>query len=83
MEFVPLNLLSGLTTLPTWTFFWASALGMLPATALYVNIGVSLSQVESVNALFSGNVLIAFMGLGLLPLIAALIRRQPPRLFGR
>ena len=83
IPFVPLNLLSGLTTLPTWTFFWASALGMLPATALYVNVGVSLSQVESVDALLSGNVLIAIMGLGLLPLGAALIRRQPPRLLGR
>ncbi len=83
IPFVPVNLLSGLTTLPTWTFFWVSALGMLPATALYVNVGVSLAQVDSLEALFSGDVLIAFMGLGLLPLGAALVRREPRRRLGR
>lgn len=39
VPFVPLNLASGLTRLPLWRFFWVSALGMLPGTALYVYAG--------------------------------------------
>lgn len=83
IPFVPLNLLSGFTKLHPWTFFWISALGMLPGTALYVNVGVSLSEVESLETLFSGEVFVAIMALGLLPLAAALLRREPSRLMGR
>jgi uncharacterized membrane protein YdjX (TVP38/TMEM64 family) len=81
IPFVPVNVLSGLTNLPTWTFFWSSALGMLPATALYVNIGVTLAQVDSLDALHSGDLVIAIMGLALIPLGAALVRRLPRRQF--
>jgi uncharacterized membrane protein YdjX (TVP38/TMEM64 family) len=76
IPFVPLNLLCGLSRLPTWTFFWVSALGMLPATVLYVNVGLSLSQVDSLDSLWSAEVLMAFAALGLLPLCAALWRRR-------
>ncbi|MFN8769096.1 MAG: TVP38/TMEM64 family protein, partial [Lysobacteraceae bacterium] len=34
--FFLVNLLSGLTSLPTRTFYWVSQLGMLPATIVYV-----------------------------------------------
>jgi uncharacterized membrane protein YdjX (TVP38/TMEM64 family) len=76
IPFVPLNLLAGLTNLSAWTFFWASALGMLPATALYVHAGVALAQVDSVDALVSGQLLLALLGLGLLPLGTALLLRR-------
>ena len=38
------NLVLGLTSIPTWTFHWASQLGMLPATVLYVYAGTQLTQ---------------------------------------
>jgi len=44
VPFVPLNLASGLTRLPFWRFFWVSALGMLPGTALYVYAGTHVHR---------------------------------------
>ena len=38
------NLVLGLTPIRTWTFYWASQLGMLPATVIYVYAGTQLTQ---------------------------------------
>jgi len=76
IPFVVLNLLSGLSCLPTRTFFWASALGMLPATVLYVNAGLQLAQVHSLDGLLSAPALGALAALGLLPLLALAWRRK-------
>ena len=76
IPFVVLNLLSGLSCLPTRTFFWASALGMLPATVLYVNAGLQLAQVQSLDGLLSAPALGALATLGLLPLLALAWRRK-------
>ena len=38
------NLVLGLTSIPTWTFYWASQVGMLPATLIYVYAGTQLTQ---------------------------------------
>jgi len=73
---VVLNLLSGLSCLPTRTFFWASALGMLPATVLYVNAGLQLAQVQSLDGLLSAQALGALAALGLLPLLTLAWRRK-------
>ena len=42
--FWAVNLVLGLTSIPTWTFYWASQLGMLPATVIYVYAGTQLTQ---------------------------------------
>ncbi|MBK9440540.1 MAG: TVP38/TMEM64 family protein [Comamonadaceae bacterium] len=76
IPFVVLNLLSGLSSLPTRTFFWASAVGMLPATVLYVNAGLQLAQVQSLDGLLSAQALGALAALGLLPLLALAWRRK-------
>jgi len=76
IPFVVLNLLSGLSCLPTRTFFWASALGMLPATVLYVNAGLQLAQVQSLDGLLSAPALGSLATLGLLPLLALAWRRK-------
>ena len=76
IPFVVLNLLSGLSCLPTRTFFWASALGMLPATVLYVNAGLQLAQVHSLDGLLSAQALGALAALGLLPLLTLAWRRK-------
>lgn len=78
IPFVALNLLSGLSGLRTRTFFWASALGMLPATVLYVNAGLQLAQVNSLDGLLSTPALGALAALGLLPLLALAWRRKNP-----
>lgn len=50
IPFIPLNLASGVTRLPVWTFFWTSAVGMLPGTALYVYAGTQVHHLSELPA---------------------------------
>jgi pyruvate/2-oxoglutarate dehydrogenase complex dihydrolipoamide dehydrogenase (E3) component/uncharacterized membrane protein YdjX (TVP38/TMEM64 family) len=67
--FFLVNLLSGLTSLPTRTFYWVSQIGMLPATIVYVLAGTQLAKVRSLGDVLSPSLLGAFVALGLLPLV--------------
>lgn len=73
------NLLMGLTSLRLSTFWWASQLGTLPATAVYVGIGTRLSSVTSLRSVASPAVFAALLALAILPYAArrglALLRR--------
>ncbi|HVW01562.1 MAG TPA: TVP38/TMEM64 family protein [Planctomycetaceae bacterium] len=74
VPFFAVNLLMGLTTIRTRTFWWVSQLGMLPATCAYVYAG---SQVPSLRelaergaaGLIKPGLLIAIALLGLLPVV--------------
>lgn len=68
--FFVINLASALTPIRTWTFYWVSQLGMLPATILYVNAGTQLAQVSSPGDILSPSLIGAFVLLALLPLLA-------------
>ena len=68
--FFVINLLMGLTRIRGWTFYWVSQLGMLAGTAVYVNVGTQLAQIESLRGVLSAELLISFALLGLFPLIA-------------
>jgi pyruvate/2-oxoglutarate dehydrogenase complex dihydrolipoamide dehydrogenase (E3) component/uncharacterized membrane protein YdjX (TVP38/TMEM64 family) len=68
--FFVINLLLGLTRIRAWTFYWASQLGMLAGTAVYVNLGTQLAQVESLRGVLSPGLLLSFALLGLFPLAA-------------
>lgn len=68
--FFVINLLMGLTRIRVWTFYWISQIGMLAGTAVYVNAGTQLAQLESVGGILSPGLLGAFVLLGLFPLIA-------------
>ncbi|MES2883621.1 MAG: FAD-dependent oxidoreductase [Pseudomonadota bacterium] len=70
VPFFAVNLLMGLTTLPTRTYIWVSQLGMLLGTAAYVNAGTQLAQLSSLKGVLSPGILGAFVFLGVLPLIA-------------
>jgi uncharacterized membrane protein YdjX (TVP38/TMEM64 family) len=48
VPFFLVNALMGLTRLRTWTFWWVSQLGMLPATSLYVLAGASAPKLETI-----------------------------------
>jgi pyruvate/2-oxoglutarate dehydrogenase complex dihydrolipoamide dehydrogenase (E3) component/uncharacterized membrane protein YdjX (TVP38/TMEM64 family) len=67
--FFVVNLLSGLTSLPTRTFYWVSQLGMLPATIVYVLAGTQLAQIRSLGDVLSPGLLGALVALGALPLL--------------
>ena len=65
-----INLAMGLTPIRTWTFYWVSQVGMLPATMLYVNAGTQLARLESLRGILSWQLIGAFVLLGVFPLSA-------------
>jgi pyruvate/2-oxoglutarate dehydrogenase complex dihydrolipoamide dehydrogenase (E3) component/uncharacterized membrane protein YdjX (TVP38/TMEM64 family) len=65
-----INLLFGLTTMRTWTFYWVSQLGMLAGTVVYVNAGTQLAKIESLQGILSPGLIGSFVLLGLFPLVA-------------
>jgi uncharacterized membrane protein YdjX (TVP38/TMEM64 family) len=71
--FFLVNLLMGLTTIPTITYFWVSLLGMLPGTMVYINAGTEISKIESLKGIFSPSILVSFVLLGILPLVSKFI----------
>ena len=73
VPFFVINLLMGLTTLRTWTFYWVSQLGMLVGTAVYVNAGTQLASLQSLKDVASPGLLGAFVLLGLFPFMAKAI----------
>jgi pyruvate/2-oxoglutarate dehydrogenase complex dihydrolipoamide dehydrogenase (E3) component/uncharacterized membrane protein YdjX (TVP38/TMEM64 family) len=70
VPFFVINLLMGLTKMKAWTFYWVSQLGMLAGTAVYVNAGTQLGQLDSLKGILSPGLLGSFVLLGLFPLIA-------------
>jgi pyruvate/2-oxoglutarate dehydrogenase complex dihydrolipoamide dehydrogenase (E3) component/uncharacterized membrane protein YdjX (TVP38/TMEM64 family) len=70
VPFFVINLVMGLTTMRTWTFYWVSQLGMLAGTAVYVNAGTQLAQIQSLRDIVSPGLLSSFVLLGLFPLVA-------------
>ena len=70
VPFFVVNLVMGLTQLPTRTYMWVSQLGMLLGTVAYVNAGTQLAQITSLKGVLSPGILGAFVLLGVLPLIA-------------
>lgn len=68
--FFVINLGMGLTPIKTWTFYWVSQLGMLAGTAVYVNAGTQLGQLESLSGILSPGILFSFALLGIFPLVA-------------
>ncbi|TXK62135.1 FAD-dependent oxidoreductase [Alkalisalibacterium limincola] len=73
--FFVINLLAGLTALRTWTFYWVSQLGMLPATVVYVFAGTQLARIESLGDVLSPGLIGAFVVIGLLPLLMRWLAR--------
>jgi pyruvate/2-oxoglutarate dehydrogenase complex dihydrolipoamide dehydrogenase (E3) component/uncharacterized membrane protein YdjX (TVP38/TMEM64 family) len=65
IPFFAINLLMGLTRMPTRTYFWVSQVGMLAGTIAYVYAGTQLGQFK-----LSLGLLAAFVVLGIFPLVA-------------
>jgi len=63
--FFAINLLMGLTKMPTRTYFWVSQVGMLAGTIAYVYAGTQLGQFK-----LSLGLVAAFVVLGIFPLVA-------------
>jgi pyruvate/2-oxoglutarate dehydrogenase complex dihydrolipoamide dehydrogenase (E3) component/membrane protein DedA with SNARE-associated domain len=78
--FFAINLLMGLLPVSTWRYYWVSQLGMLPATAVYVNAGTQLGQLESAAGIISAPLLGSFLLLAAFPFLArSLLSRMQDR----
>jgi len=69
VPFFVINLAMGLTAIRLRTFYWVSQVGMLAGTAVYVNAGTQLSQIEhfNVKGILTPNLIGAFVLLALFP----------------
>ncbi len=67
IPFFAVNLGVGLTKMPVTTYVWVSALGMFPATVLYVNAGAQLGQISGLSGLLAPEVLLSLVALAGLP----------------
>ena len=78
--FFVINLVMGLTPIKIGTFYIVSQLGMLAGTAVYVNAGTQIGQLDSLGGILTPQFIGSFVALGLLPLIAkkgvALIQKK-------
>ena len=67
--FFVINLVMGLTNIKMKTFFLVSQVGMLAGTAIYVNAGVQLSELESIEEVMSIELIGSLLLLGFFPLL--------------
>ncbi|ENF8747444.1 TVP38/TMEM64 family protein [Vibrio fluvialis] len=67
--FFLINLLMGLSPISVARYYWVSQLGMLPGTAVYLNAGTQLAQIDSLSGIVSPSVLLSFALLGVFPLL--------------
>ncbi len=79
--FFLVNLLMGLTSIKTRTYFWVSQVGMLLGTIVYVNAGTQIARINDLSDIASPGLLASFAALGLTPwigkwIMAAIKRRR-------
>ena len=68
--FFLINLLMGLTTIRSVTFVWASLVGMLAGTAVYVNAGTQLAAIIHLSDILSPVLIGSFVLLAAFPWLA-------------
>lgn len=88
IPFFAVNLVMGLTRIPTPTFMWVSQIGMLLGTVVYVFFGTQLAEIGALGDLLSPTLLISFVLLAMVPwiakgIIAAIQRRKAYAGFSR
>jgi uncharacterized membrane protein YdjX (TVP38/TMEM64 family) len=74
--FFLINLLMGLTPMTVGRFYLTSQIGMLPGTAVYLNAGTQLANIESLSDIVSPSVLASFALLGLFPIITKWVMKK-------
>lgn len=67
VPFFLVNLLMGLTSMPTRTYYLVSQVGMLPGTAVYVYAGQELGRIRTTADIFSPGLVAAFVLLAVFP----------------
>ncbi len=75
LPFFLINILAGLTNINLFTFFWTTAVGILPGTAVYAFAGKQIDYIKNPSDIFSFNVMLAFLLLILLSLLPILFKK--------
>jgi uncharacterized membrane protein YdjX (TVP38/TMEM64 family) len=73
------NLAPAFTPISVRTYVLATAVGIVPGSFVFANLGQSLGRIESSGQLLSGETLIALVLLGLLALVPILVRQFQAR----
>ena len=81
VPFFVINLVMGLTPLGLRTYWWVSQFGMFPGTAVYVYAGATVPDLQTlsergVSGVLSPQLLVAFLLLGLFPLLVKLVMKR-------
>ncbi len=81
VPFFVINLVMGLTPVTLTTYWWVSQLGMFPGTAVYVYAGATVPDLATLSAngvggIVSPQLLLAFVLLGLFPLLVKFALRR-------
>ncbi len=73
--FFLINLISGITKIPTKTFMWTTTVGILPASFVFSFAGNNLGSIQSAEDILSGDILLALMTLGVFAILPTIIRK--------
>lgn len=79
VPFFVVNLMMGLTSMKTWTFYLVSQLGMFAGTLVYVNAGTQIAKIDSLKSVLSPALIGSFVLLGLLPLVVGKVLQWAKR----
>lgn len=71
--FFLVNILMGITGIKVGSYVLYSWLGMLPGTMVYVNAGLQLSNLTSLQGILSVELLLSFVALSLLPWVGRVV----------
>ena len=86
IPFFAINLVMGITRMKMWVFYIVSQIGMLPATAIFVNVGSQFGNVDEISAagILTPGLIGGFVLLATFPLIAKWLmgRIQAARVYG-
>jgi len=77
--FFLINLLAGLTRVSLKIFFWTTLVGILPGSFVYCFAGSQLTTIESVEDIFSANIIAAFLALALFALLPVILKKLRTR----
>jgi len=83
IPFFAINLLMGLTSISTASFFFASLVGMAPGTMVFINAGTQLAQLDSVKGLLSPALIASFILLAVFPYIAKYLLKLVKQRMGK
>jgi uncharacterized membrane protein YdjX (TVP38/TMEM64 family) len=73
--FFVINFLSGLTNVTVRTFIWTTAVGIIPATAIFAYAGRQLGTINTVSEILSARVILALCALAALALFPVVFKR--------